>query len=235
MRCSRFVTAAACWAVAWSIGLTAVSAQSPKAADGAAKLAQEVRRILASTKTTEYSHRTEVDEAQGKYPLDCSGLACYVLEHKFLQHYKAVRVPKGQSRPCAIDFYRFFAGLPAAPPRDGWQRVPRLLDAWPGDVLAWKADQPKPGSTGHVVFVDSAPTAEKDGQVRVDVIDSTSSGHGGDTRKPGQTGIGRGTMWFAVDANGQPTAYRWSSPRGKLQERAISIGRMVEADGGRAQ
>jgi uncharacterized iron-regulated protein len=198
--------------------------------DPAERLSAEVRRILSSVRSTEYSHKTQIDEQQGKYLCDCSGLACYVLQQKFPQHYKAIPKPKGRARPLAVDFYRFFSGLPAAPPRDGWQQVPSLLDARPGDILAWKSDNPKPGaSTGHVVFIDGRPVRDKDGQVRVEIIDSTSRGHGNDTRKSGQTGIGRGTMWFSVDDQGRPTGYRWSSARGKLQQPPIAIGRVVES------
>ena len=196
----------------------------------AGRLSAEVRRIFGNAKSTEYSHKTQIDEQQGKYLCDCSGLACYVLKKEFPQHYKAVSKPKGRARPLAVDFYTFFNGLPAAPPgRDGWQQVPKLLDARPGDILAWKSANPKPGaSTGHVVFIDGRPVRQQDGQVRVEIIDSTSRGHGNDTRQPGQTGIGRGTMWFTVDEKGHPTAYRWSTARGKLQERPIAIGRVVE-------
>jgi hypothetical protein len=217
------------------VAFPAAAGEKPKAARpndaGDAQLspvAGEVRRILGSVKSTEYSHKTQIDERQGKYLCDCSGLACYVLKEKFPRHYKAVAKPDRRARPLAEDFYKFFAALPAAPPpRDGWQQVARLLDARPGDILAWKSGNPKPGaSTGHVVFIDGPPAREKDGQIRVEIIDSTSHGHGNDTRKSDQTGIGRGTMWFTIDAAGRPTGYRWSSPRGKLQERPIAVGRV---------
>ena len=34
-------------------------------------------------------------------------------------------------------------------------------------------------------------------------------------------------MWFAVDPQGRPIGYRWSHPKGTLQNRAIAIGRPV--------
>jgi hypothetical protein len=115
----------------------------------------------------------------------------------------------------------------ASPCACGWLRIERIADARPGDILAWRSLKPKRGSTGHVVILDGRPVQTPDGEVCVPVIDSTSSGHGNDTRPKGQTGIGRGLMWFAVDAQGHPTAYRWSRPTGKLQSRPIAIGRPV--------
>jgi hypothetical protein len=231
MNARRVFVAALCLLAVTGVSLSggpALARQSPRI-DEAERLSQEARRILSDVKFTEYSHETRVDEAQGKYCLDCSGLACYVLQREFPQHHKAIPLRKGQARARAIDFYRYFIKLPTAPPgRDGWLRIPALVDVRPGDILAWKAEDPKSGSTGHVVFVDSVPVRTEDGQIRLDVIDSTGHGHGSDTRKAGQTGIGRGTMWFTVDDAGKATGYRWSSSHGTLQQRAIAVGRVVE-------
>jgi hypothetical protein len=204
-------------------------ADAGRNASEAERLSGEVRRVFSTMKSSEYSHKTEVDEQQGKYFLDCSGLACYVLQHEFPQHYKAIPFPGRRARPLAADFCRFFKELPVTPlGRNGWQRIASLLDAQPGDIVAWESYDPKTGSTGHVVFVDGTPVRLEDGQVRVEVIDSTRHGHGDDTRKADQTGLGRGTMWFTVDDEGQPTGYRWSRSSGKLQQRPIAIGRIVE-------
>ena len=191
-------------------------------------LAREVHRIVANMKHTKYSHPTRVDEAAGSYELDCSGLACYVLKRVLPDHYRSVTIPKGQSRATAMNFHDYYAkASTAARGKDGWRRIERIVDVRPGDILAWRAAVPKPGSTGHVVIIDGRPLLTRDGQVCVAIIDSTSTGHGNDTRPKGQTGIGRGLMWFAVDAQGRPTGYRWSHPTGKLQNRSIAIGRPV--------
>lgn len=191
-------------------------------------VSREVHRILGAIKHTKYTHPTRVDEAAGGYELDCSGLACYVLKRVLPDHYRNVTIPKGQSRATAMNFHDYFAKAPTTVRgRDGWRRIERIADARPGDILAWRAAVPKPGSTGHVVIIDGRPTLTRDGQVCVPVVDSTSTGHGNDTRAKGQTGIGRGLMWFAVDAQGRPTGYRWSHAGGKLQSRSIAIGRPV--------
>jgi len=201
--------------------------QSESPRSPAQRLSDEMRRILGSVTSTEYSHKTRVDETKGEYLLDCSGLACYVLRRELPEHYKNISRSKGKARPVARDFYACFAAAPTGEPgRDGWRQISRLRDARPGDLIAWKSE-PGAASTGHVMFVDNVPRQAPAGQVEVVVVDSTSSRHGNDTRKAGQTGIGRGTMWFVVDAEGKPIGYRWGSPKGKVRERPIAIGRAV--------
>ena len=50
----------------------------------------------------------------------------------------------------------------------------------------------------------------------------------GDLRGDGENGVGRGTMWFDVDAEGKPAGCRWKSHNGPLHEAPIAIGRAVE-------
>jgi hypothetical protein len=104
-----------------------------------------------------------------------------------------------------------------------------LADARPGDVIAWRHEKPKPGNTGHVVIVDQRPVVEEDGLVRVVIIDSTTKPQVDDTRAKGTSGVGRGTMWFKVDAEGRATAHIRGSRTAKPKSEAISIGRAVPA------
>jgi len=162
----------------------------------------EARRILANVKTTHYSHRTEVDETAGHYDLDCSGLATLILKNVAPAQLRTVRHAEGKSRPRAFEFYEAFATAPTNA-TSGWLRVQRVLDARPGDFIAWRKVKIVPGeSTGHIVIVDALPVPETNGTVRVTVIDSTTAVHAEDTRRAGTTGIGRGTMWFVVNAAG---------------------------------
>ncbi len=205
----------------------ALSRAAPQAPPSAV-VVREIGRIMANIKHTRYSHPTRVDEARGSYELDCSGLACYLLKRVLPEHYKSVTIPKGQARATAMNFHDYFARASTdTRGRDGWRRIERILDARPGDILAWRASPPKPGATGHVVLIVGRPMLTPDRQVCVSIVDSTSTGHGNDTRPKGQTGIGRGLMWFVVDAQGKPIGYRWSHPQGTLQKRAIAIGRPV--------
>ena len=210
-------------------GLRSALCAAPPAQDPPVDtVARELHRILANLRHTKYSHPTHVDEEKGSYELDCSGLACYMLKRVLPEHYQNVTIPKGQSRATAMNFHDYFAQAPTTPEgKDGWRRIERIWDVRPGDILAWRAATPKPGATGHVIIIDSLPFLLPDRQVCVAIVDSTSTGHGNDSRPKGQTGIGRGLMWFVTDPQGRPVAYRWSHPAGTLQERSIAIGRPV--------
>lgn len=194
----------------------------------AERVLAEARRILANAKSSEYSHRTKVDEEAGSYALDCSGLATLVLRRAAPEHLAAIPHP-GRSRPRALEFHNAFAAAPADEKgAKGWRRIERLLDAQPGDFIAWRKEEIKPGdSTGHIVLVDETPAEDKGGRVRVAVIDSTSSPHADDTRKDGANGLGRGVMWFDVGTEGRLLGYRWKSRNGALHEAPIAIGRVV--------
>jgi hypothetical protein len=129
-------------------------------------------------------------------------------------------------RPLAMDYAKGFAAAPAkAEAGARWLRIERLVDARPGDVIAWRHEVPKPGNTGHVVFVAETPTVEEDGLIRVVNIDSTSRPQAEDTRAKGTSGIGRCTMWFKVDAEGRPIAHVRGSRKSEPKSEAISIGR----------
>jgi len=191
-----------------------------------------------------------VDEPNGAYRMDCSGLATYLLKRVSRAHLAAVPKGEGRAHPLALDFYRAFASATAEAEGDGrWRRIERLADARPGDFLAWCHDPPKPGSTGHVLLIAEAPALEE--KVKDDVaktpggggapakgrlwhlvvIDSTSSPHGQDTRKAEESGVGRGAMWFEADEAGRPRGYRWSRAGGTTHIEPIVMGRARSSPG----
>ena len=223
----RLVRSAAAVVILASVlarGGEAVAEQTP-----AERVIVEARRILGNAKTSRYSHKTSVDEENGSYALDCSGLASWILKRVAPEQFASV--PKnGKSHPRAVEFHTAFAAAPTGEKgAKGWRRIEKLMDARPGDILVWRKEEIKPGdSTGHVMLVDQAPVEDKGGRVRVVVLDSTGSGHAEDTRSDGESGVGRGTMWFDVDADGRPTAYRWKSRNGSAHEAPIAVGRVVE-------
>src|SRR5262249_25129600 len=108
-----------------------------------------------------------------------------------------------------------------------WQQIPRVADARPGDVIAWRHEVPKPNNTGHVVIVDKKPVVEKDGLVRMDIIDSTTLPSADITADKGKTGIGRRTMWFKVDSDGRAVSYVRGKRTAAPKTEAISIGRAL--------
>ena len=127
-----------------------------------------------------------------------------------------------------MDYEKFFAAVPSKTGGDGrWQQIDRLADARPGDVIAWRHEKPKPGNTGHVVIVDQRPVAEKDGLVRVIVIDSTTLPSSDISGDKGKSGIGRRTMWFTIDKEGRPHAYVRGARTAKARVESISIGRAL--------
>lgn len=194
------------------------------------QVAKEAERILKSIKTTEYKHTTDIDEAKGAYYCDCSGFVGYVLNRTVAKNDSKGPFGDGKKRPLAMDYAKAFASAPTKAERGArWQRIERLDDARPGDVIAWKKDKPQPGNTGHVVIVAERPVVDEDGLVRVVIIDSTTKPQVDDTRAAGTSGIGRGTMWFKVDEKGQPQAHIRGSRKAEPKVEAISIGRALPA------
>ena len=75
------------------------------------------------------------------------------------------------------------------------------------------------------MIVDAAPREVSAGVWAVTIIDSTTKGHEADTRKTGQTGVGRGTMYFKTDEAGGMTARAARSAKGPWESSPAAIGR----------
>ena len=189
---------------------------------------EEAVRILESIKLTEYRHKTDIDEKKGAYYCDCSGFLGYVLNRTVAKEGKGP-FGDGKIRPLAMHYELVFAAAPDKVEKGArWQRVVRVVDARPGDVLAWRHDKPKPGNTGHVVIVDKTPVVEDDGLARVEIIDSTTL-PSSDLAGKGKSGIGRRTMWLTVDKDGRATGTVRGKRTSKPKLEAISIGRALPA------
>jgi hypothetical protein len=207
----------------------------------------EAVRILESIEKTKYQHRTKIDEEKGEYYCDCSGFVGYVLNRTVGKDGTGA-LGDGRERPLAMHYEQFFAKAPTDMTERGgqspfasrtaqkgtvpgvsarWQRIVRLADARPGDIIAWRHEVPKPGNTGHVVIVAQRPVLEDDGLVRVVFIDSTTRPMAGDTRPKGTSGIGRGTMWFKIDEKGRPVAHIRGARDAQPKAEAISVGRAL--------
>jgi hypothetical protein len=134
----------------------------------------------------------------------------------------------GRKKPLAMDYERGFEKAPEKPDgKSGWQRIVRMADARPGDVIAWRHEVAKPNNTGHVVIVDQKPVVEKDGLVRVEIIDSTTLPSSDITKDKGKNGVGRRTMWFTVDAEGKAVGSVRGKRTAKPKNEAISVGRAL--------
>jgi hypothetical protein len=191
-------------------------------------LADAAAETLASVKETHYQHRTHVDKAAGVFDLDCSGFVDYLPKQIAPDQYNQLPVETGHTRPRAEVYYEFFAGLTQTP-KPGWGIVQHFSDLRKGDIVAWKkeAAAQESGDTGHVMVVAQAPVQTRPGSYRLTVYDSTKSPHDNDTRAPGADGIGKGDLFFYVDAKDAPVAFQFSSQR-KVHEAPISMGRLTK-------
>lgn len=237
MRIGSFTWTRCSWSICvlTAIAVGSVHAKNASKEDAAANAAtrsvhEEAERILNSIQSTVYQHNTEIDEKAGAYRCDCSGFVGYVLNCTTAKGDPTGPLGDKKKRPLAMDYEKFFEKAPVKNGGDGrWQQVAKLADARPGDVIAWRHEKPMPGNTGHVVIVDQWPIVEEDGLVRVVVIDSTTKPQVDDTRAKGTSGVGRGSMWFIVDADGHATGYVRGSRTAKPKNEAISIGRALPA------
>lgn len=190
--------------------------------------AKRLAAALKSMRSTEYQHKTDIDEETGRYHCDCSGLFGYFLRQDHPEAYLALTgdLAPWRSRPLAATFYETFDRV--GEEGDGlWQQVPSLLDARPGDLIAWRRPELAKGkSTGHVMMLAGQPKRDRDGRVRIRVIDSTSYPHGNDTRDENNKGFGAGEMWFVIDQDGGPTAYHQREKSRAFDDRPITIGRL---------
>jgi hypothetical protein len=177
-------------------------------------------------RVTRYQHTTSVDESTGSYFYDCSGLLDYAVGRARPADLKPI--PHTNARPLAADIEGYLhRGLTG--PIEGWQALARLDALGPGDVVAWQATEDSAtGDTGHVMVVLEAPTRNsvRAAEWLVRVADSTLSPHALDSRHPGTTGLGTGTIGLLVDENGAPAAFYWRggvSPQAKPTQ--IALGR----------
>ncbi|MFJ5306063.1 LamG domain-containing protein [Streptomyces sp. NPDC088350] len=162
----------------------------------------------------------------------CASFVTRVLKHTygwasddyFLQYFQ-------EKGPEAADYCSAFLNGTAGP---RFQRVRKVADLQPGDIVAVDYNGSDPDNTGHIVMVRElkgvfSGTADFTGETQyaVEIIDCTSDPHGvyaltnypryPDTRMVGGVtgenlqGVGIGHMMFyASDTTGEFSRYRWS-------------------------
>lgn len=189
---------------AWSLS-RAFAARHPDIQDRtpADRLTVKAAEILSSLKTTRYDHFTSIDESAGEYFTDCSGLACYLLRNAAPESYRTVSTNWYAVRPQASRFYQAFESAPETNSKTGWQKIDALIDARPGDFIAWFSRGHRFWeNTGHIVMVLETPVQEEGDTVRVRVLESGGGRRIDDTNEPGVRGVGAGTMRITVDESG---------------------------------
>lgn len=212
-----------------SLLLSAGLAKEP--ADNSHLFAKEIEKVFTNLKDTNYQSKTVVDHANGVFQCNCSGLISHILRHHFPESYLTVRGDNApwKIRPLAVTFYEtFMAAGRKEGAKPGWEKVPKLMDVKPGDIIAWRKLILKQGlNTGHVCMIAGYPTLEADGRVKVRIVDSTSGRHANDSRPDGVTGVGSGDMWFAINEEGEPVGYWFNEDSKRSRTYKIAVGRLV--------
>jgi hypothetical protein len=172
-----------------------------------------VQKIAGSLKSSEYSHVTRVNEAEGSYVFDCSGFVAWVLRRTAAGAHHSVVSRSRDKRPLARDYYWEIARARPSAAR-GWAKIGRIADAKPGDVVAWlKPPEVRSQNTGHVAFIVEAPKPSRlvEGGYLVRIADASRYFHADDERQSlGRTGFGIGTILLVADPETQgPVAYGW--------------------------
>jgi hypothetical protein len=192
-----------------------------------------IARIEQTLRDSVYAHTTHVDEKRGTYRFDCSGMASWVLKKAARRAHAAVLHRSAGARPLARDFYWAIARTAPGRERYGWQRVARVNQAEPGDVIAWlKPSIVRSANTGHVAFVVEPPreVAGIPNAFLLRIADASSYQHQDDSRaESGRTGYGTGTILVLADPDtGAPAAYGWFGLQSRwVLESKIAIGRPV--------
>lgn len=194
------------------------AAAEPRAAKRTQRAKSPVLSVLDHiehvVKVTHYTHATQIEETKGRFDFDCSAMAAWVLSRATPVAHQTVMKRNGVGRPVAANYHDVIALAPVDHAAGGWQRIPRIDDVRPGDVLAWR----RPASvlstnTGHVAFVVGVPRRIAPGKnyFEVRVADSSSVLHADDSRsKPKRSGFGYGTMSFGVDPKThEALSYGW--------------------------
>lgn len=194
-------------------------------------LLEQAQKHLFLKKQSRYQHATEVSEEKGQFNYDCSGFISHILRKTSVAAFQQISLVKG-GRPVAAEFYSFFENLKPSSNKF-WKKVNSPAELQPGDLIAWlKPAVSSSTSTGHVMIVDSYAKAYKgketsEDEFQVSVIDSALSGHKNDSRKPKETGLGRGLISIVVK-NGQAVGFRWKANESqKAQYAPISFGRLI--------
>jgi hypothetical protein len=200
-------------------GLAQPNANEPKHLRAAQVLVQTVQ-----PDETSYRHKDSVVHWKGEdgapvsvCQTDCSGFVDALLKHSYGYDRKSFEKWFSVPRPTAADYHDAIAK------RHGFQRIERLRDAHPGDILAVKYPAGS-ANTGHIMLVAAPPRRLKpspplvDGaeQWEVAVIDCSHSGHGTtDTRHlaggKSRAGLGQGTLRVYTAPSGAVAGYTWST------------------------
>jgi hypothetical protein len=195
--------------------------------------------IMGNLRHTHYVHYKDkqLDEDESIYKYDCSGfIGEFILKQALPKQYKNLsdnaKKYHDEKHPRAWGFYDYFDKILAGKDENRncyWHVFKSIEKIQPGDIIVVKYDEKwrksmidhcKHASTGHVMTAWSYPVKSGD-EYSIYVIDSSGSGHAGDTRRTkfddvtAESGIGKGKMWYGINSQDKrPVYYRWSSSTG---------------------
>lgn len=140
---------------------------------------------------------------------DCSSFITALWRRAYGYGPEEMRQWLGLSAPRALDYYA------AIVQGNRFDRIERITNLQPGDLLVTRYRARRPGATGHVMLAAGLPMpvgqcSEQRCVFRLEVIDSSRSGHGAVDTRQGHAGAGQGVIQVETSRDGRFQAYRWS-------------------------
>ena len=192
--------------------------------------ADEARHIIDTALQTDYQHNINIIADEGIYDCDCSGFLEYILSRVAPTHLKCIPPPvPPETRLLAHDFANFFHSLPYES-TDGWRQIRYLQDAQRGDMIAWALPKQKKGDTGHCFVVCADPNPLDPTTMAVEAYDSSSILHYDDSRSPGQTGVGTGTLRLKINPAGTAAGFKFGPKEPVVFDSSIAVARLERFD-----
>ena len=208
----------------------------------ASKLVSDAHSLLNAVKPedTSYIHKNNViswgADSKAVCHADCSGLINALLLHSKFFSEEQLNKNMGSNRPLAKHYHD------AIIHQRGFKEITKIDEVRPGDIIAIKYP-PGSGNTGHVMLIASLPLkrnpteplVKNSIQYEIEIIDSSSSGHGAsDSRRLDsgkyREGLGKGVYRIFTDEKGLFVGHTWSVyPTSKYYEmtiRNLVIGRI---------
>lgn len=201
----------------------------------AGKLVSDANSLLNAVKPedTSYIHKNDIISWGGVGEKavchsDCSGLINALLLHCKVFSEEQLNKNLGSSRPFAKHYHD------AIIHQRGFKEITKIHEVRPGDIIAIKYP-PGSGNSGHVMLIASLPLKrdptepllKNSIQYEIEIIDSSSSGHGAnDSRRLDsgkyRQGLGKGVYRIFTDEKGLFIGHTWSVyPTSKYYEMSI--------------
>lgn len=157
----------------------------------------------------------QFEPQRGVYRLDCSAYVDKLLQQTNPNAYRTLAQWSKTDKPTTAHYYDFFNWLPSNH-WGHWRKIHSVEQLDAGAILVFRYGNKKRKQTGggHVMIVMNKPVhdPQKPNVFWVNVADSASSGHSGDTRPRRTSGVGIGKLLLKVNPKTkQLDAYAWKA------------------------